>query len=288
MSGDLGDSARSPGETSAPCPGPGSPRATSFGAAAEAYGRFRPGPASAGLDWVLGGDAADLLDVGAGTGAMTALLAARGARVTAVEPDARMRSILARTAPSATILAGSAERLPVADASQDAILAHSAWHWFDPGAAAAEAARALRDGGRLGVLITGLDPEDGWARELWHRLEPGASSVRRTARVRRMAGAVRRQGRRRARAAVLGAAAQRWFDPEEGPHEVRFTRDLTRVELVGWAGTYSGLLARPPAERAALLDDVAAAFDARRDTSPSPEAVVPLLTRCWRTRRRPR
>ena len=268
--------------------GPGTPGATSFGTAPEAYSRFRPGPAVAGVDWVLGRDAVDLLDVGAGTGAMTALLVARGARVTAVEPDPRMRSVLARTVPSATVLAGHAERLPVSDGSQDAILAHSAWHWFDPRAAAREAARALRDGGHLGILITGLDPEDSWASELWDRLEPGPSWTGTVARVRRMAGGARRRAHRRTPEPVLGAAAGAWFEPEQGAHEVRFTRRLTRAELVGWAGTYSGLLTRPPAERRARLDDVAAAFDARRGTSPSPAVDVPLLTRCWRSRRRPR
>ncbi len=68
----------------------------SFGAVADEYDRLRPGPSDEALDWLIPTGASDVLEVGAGTGILTRLLAERVAHVTAVEPDDRMRDVLAR------------------------------------------------------------------------------------------------------------------------------------------------------------------------------------------------
>ena len=67
----------------------------SFGAVAEEYNRLRSGPSADALDWLIPTGAADALEIGAGTGLLTALLAERVAHVMAVEPDERMRAVLA-------------------------------------------------------------------------------------------------------------------------------------------------------------------------------------------------
>jgi SAM-dependent methyltransferase len=264
---------------------PAGPHATSFGAVSADYDRYRLGPAPAALDWVLRPGAKDVLDVGAGTGQLTRLLVEWGAEVTAVEPNASMRLVLGQRSPTATILEGAAERIPVDDGSQDAVLAHAAWHWFHPRRAVVEAARVLRPGGRLGILQTGFDPQIDWVATLWERLESDPSARRPGGRSRRphlpfdVAARVRR-------AQLFGGHAGAPFTPQEGPHVVGFCRRFTRDQLIGLAGTYSGVIVRPPSERAQVLEQVRQAIDADPRLSAPGGVEVPLLTRCWRAERR--
>ncbi|MFT2689287.1 class I SAM-dependent methyltransferase [Clavibacter zhangzhiyongii] len=87
-----------------------------------------------------------VVDLGAGTGKLTRLLAARGLRVTAVEPDAEMRRVLAKASPDVDVVAGSGESMPLDDGEEDAVLVAQAWHWMDAGDAAREVGRVLRPG----------------------------------------------------------------------------------------------------------------------------------------------
>jgi SAM-dependent methyltransferase len=238
-------------------------RALSFGAVSEDYDRLRPKPPAAALDWLLPEPASAVVDVGAGTGALTRLLAGRVARVTAVEPDARMRRVLSTRVPAATVVAGTGEAIPLPDASQDAVLVSSAWHWVDARRAVPEAARVLRPGGRLGVLWTSLDREVDWVGALWRTLRPGGTQA---------------HGGHGPRA--LEVLPGEGFAPVEGPHAVRVTQRFTREELVGLAGTYSAMIVLPPQRRAALLEEI------RRALAADPrfaEAVdVPVVSRCYR------
>lgn len=138
--------------------------AGSFGAAARDYRRFRPDyPAdaiAAGLRSADGRLPTEVLDLGAGTGKLTAVLAAIGiARITAVEPDPQMAAQIAAVAPGTPVLAGSAERIPLADAAVDAVTVGQAMHWFDLDAALPEMARVLRPGGRVVAVWNTADPE---------------------------------------------------------------------------------------------------------------------------------
>jgi SAM-dependent methyltransferase len=134
-----------------------SERATSFGQVAEAYERFRPPIPEAALDWLLPAGCQSVLDLGAGTGACTRLLVRRVPEVLAVEPDARMRALIARCAPEAQTLAGKAESLPLEVGRVDAVLVCSAWHWMDPELAVPEIGRVLRRAGTFGIMWNGLD-----------------------------------------------------------------------------------------------------------------------------------
>ncbi|WP_148043217.1 class I SAM-dependent methyltransferase [Flexivirga caeni] len=111
------------------------------------YERGRPGYPNAVLDLVDLAPTAAVLDVAAGTGKFTQLLAARFRRVVAVEPDHEMRHMLTVACPEAVCLTGSADRLPVADDSVDAVFVAQAFHWFDNEATLAEFARVLHPGG---------------------------------------------------------------------------------------------------------------------------------------------
>ena len=98
---------------------------------------------------------ATVLEVGAGTGKLTRLLVAEFARVVAVEPDPDMRRWFASLCPQAMLLGGTAEHIPLADGSLDAVFAAEAFHWFAHESALAEIARVLRPRGAL-VLMWNL------------------------------------------------------------------------------------------------------------------------------------
>ena len=123
--------------------------ARSFDLAADEYERTRPDYPAEVLDALPLGADADVLDLGAGTGKLTRILVGRYRHVTAVEPLDGMRAILERVVPEAEALPGSAERIPLDDASVDGVFAAQAFHWFDHDVALPEIARVLRRGGVL-------------------------------------------------------------------------------------------------------------------------------------------
>jgi len=119
---------------------------------ADDYERGRPGYPAAVVDVARATRPAAVLDLGAGTGKLTRLLVDAFDAVFAVEPAAEMRRVLAARSPAARVLAGSAEEIPLADASVDAVFAAESFHWFDGGRALAEIARVLRARGALMML----------------------------------------------------------------------------------------------------------------------------------------
>ncbi|WP_051950547.1 class I SAM-dependent methyltransferase [Actinacidiphila yeochonensis] len=155
-------------------------RRSSFGAAARAYAEHRPGYPREAVRWALeraaatrpGGEgrtakgALDVLDLGAGTGKLTAVVAALGHRVTAVEPDAEMIAELRRLYPDVTTRQGDAERIPLPDASVDAVVVGQAFHWFDQDRALPEITRVLRPGGVVAGLWNADDDRVEWVRGL--------------------------------------------------------------------------------------------------------------------------
>jgi len=124
----------------------------SFDRAAIEYERARPGYPAGVLDVLPLGPQAEVLDLGAGTGKLTRVLVGRYDRVLAVEPLDGMRGILEAVVPAAESLAGTAESIPLADASVDAVFAAQAFHWFANDQAIAEIARVLRPGGILCLI----------------------------------------------------------------------------------------------------------------------------------------
>ena len=136
---------------------------SSFGAAADAYGQHRPDYAQAAVRWALEpARGPRVLDLGAGTGKLTATLVALGADVIAVEPDPAMLMELRRVLPAVHALPGSAEAVPLPDASVDAVLAGNALHWFDMDAAGPEIARVLVPDGILAGLWNVMDNRVDW------------------------------------------------------------------------------------------------------------------------------
>ncbi|MGH3973429.1 MAG: class I SAM-dependent methyltransferase [Pseudonocardiaceae bacterium] len=146
-------------------------RALSYGARAELYDRVRPSYPPQALSCLLAALPAApgqcrVVDVGAGTGKLTAVLAQAGFDVDAVEPDAGMRTVLAQRLPEVRVHAGRGEALPLADASVDAVVYGNSWHWVDDAAGAEEAARVLRPGGVLAMLWNYEDDDMPWVSTL--------------------------------------------------------------------------------------------------------------------------
>jgi len=142
---------------------------TGFAAAATTYEHARPGYPVDAIAHLVNRLAlrpgARLLEVGAGTGKLTTLLAPR-AHITAVEPVAEMRAILRERLPAIEVLDGRAEAIPALDSAFDAVVVAQAFHWFDGGAALAEIGRVLRPGGRLGLIWNRRDISVPWMARL--------------------------------------------------------------------------------------------------------------------------
>lgn len=214
-------------------------RATAFGTSADAYDRLRPAPAPEALDHVVPPGARRVADLAAGTGLVTrAVLARPGApAVVAVEPDPRMLARLAARSPAALGVRGVAEAIPLASGAVDAVLASSAWHWFDPPVATAEIARVLRPGGVLGLLWSRADPRVPWVAEVRGIGNAAADGSARLS----------RRG-----FDVTLPSGHGFVDDLPEAVTVPWTRRMTRDDVAGMVCTYSGVLELPPADRDAV------------------------------------
>lgn len=123
--------------------------AQSFDHAAVHYERGRPSWPPEAVDIASVPATATVVDLGAGTGKLTRLLVDRFSRVIAVEPLQGMRELLTGLVPEAVVKNASAEALPFADGSIDAVYCAEAFHWFEGRRALAEIARVLRGRGWL-------------------------------------------------------------------------------------------------------------------------------------------
>jgi SAM-dependent methyltransferase len=245
-------------------------RGSSFGAVAGVYAEHRPDYAEAAVRWavepVRSRQPLRVVDLGAGTGKLTATLARIGADVTAVEPDQEMLAHLRRELPSVRALPGSAEQIPLPDGSADAVVAGQAMHWFDMDRALPEIARVLAPGGVLAGLWNVDDDRVGWVAEL------AALSKRETSvtllRWRSGLGKSRQECM-----AGLGSSLFRADETAEFEHGQARTAD----SLLESIGTHSHFLVMAEPERARRLARIRDFLHSRPETS-NGAFVLPMVT----------
>ena len=248
---------------------------SSFGSAAAAYAEHRPDYAQAAVRWALEpAPGPRVLDLGAGTGKLTATLLEVGADVTAVEPDPAMLAELRRELPAVDALPGSAETIPLPDASVDAVVSGNAMHWFDMAVAGPEIARVLAPGGVLAGLWNVMDDRVDWVAGLARVSGPAAVGPRDL------------PTSWRAETAGMhlpgNGASARFGSPEQAEFEHGQRR--TADSLVATLGTRAGMLVMPQQDREATLGRIRDYLASRPETGRD-EFTLPMLTCVLRTRR---
>jgi SAM-dependent methyltransferase len=241
---------------------------SSFGAAAAAYAKHRPDYAQAAVRWALApAPGRRVLDLGAGTGKLTATLVAVGADVVAVEPDPAMLAELRGALPAVRALSGSAESIPLPDGSVDAVLAGYAMHWFDMAVAGPEIARVVVPDGILAGLWNVIDDRVDWVGALERVAGSAAIGPRDLLSSWRGVTAG-------AHLPSNGHAARFGFPEQaEVPHEQRHTAD----SLVAKIATHAGVLVMPDKERKATLGQIRDFLASRPETARG-EFTLPSLT----------
>jgi SAM-dependent methyltransferase len=231
----------------------------SFGVAADAYERGRPPYPSEAIDWLVPAGARRVVDLGAGTGKLTRQLRDRGLEVVAVEPSAGMRDQLHQAVPVVTVLGGSAEYLPLADDSVDAILVAQAWHWVEPSLAVPEAARVLRPGGRLGLVWNRRVETVDWVAEMSTIM--GSS-----------------------RSPDAGRQSPQIPEPF-GPVErlnVEWIHRLSPEAMIDWVASRSYVITLPDAQRESVIGQVRRLLDGHPALAGDDEIAIRMVARCTR------
>lgn len=236
--------------------------ARSFGAVASVYGAARPGYPVEAVAWLVG-DARRVLDLGAGTGRLTEALVALDRDVIAVDPVEEMLDELEVRVPGVPRILGTAEDIPIEDASVDAVVAGQAWHWFIPERAVPEIARVLRPGGTLGLAWNSRDTSAAWLRE---------------------AGAIMHERHDASTTFESYVTVGRPFGPIE-EHRVDWVERMPRARFLDLVRSRSHFITAPTEEQQAIVAAVETLLDTHPDVAGAEELAVPYVTRCFRTRR---
>ena len=135
-----------------------------FTSRAEDYAKYRPSYPNVVIDCILAGlgDSSKLVaaDVGSGTGISSRLLADRGVKTIAVEPNAAMRETATKH-PLVEWNDGNAESTKLPNAAIDLITCFQAFHWFNAEPTLKEFYRILQPKGRIALVWNDRDVDGG-------------------------------------------------------------------------------------------------------------------------------
>jgi SAM-dependent methyltransferase len=124
-----------------------------FDRVAELYERVRPAYPEVLLDFATEGRTIrDALEIGCGSGQLTAALATRAFHLQGIEPGTELAALARQRAPGAVVRIGRFEEVSLPAAAFDAVFSATAFHWVDPTIGWAKAARVLRRPGILALL----------------------------------------------------------------------------------------------------------------------------------------
>ncbi len=239
-------------------------RAAAFDAAdvAAAYAARPDYPVHA-LSWLVGDPPRRVLDLGAGTGKLTAQLVAAGYDVVAVDPAAQMLAQLRLLLPEVPSHVGTAETIPLPDASVDAVVVAQAFHWFEPDTALPEMARVLRLRGTLGLMWNIRDDRDPWVAELNTLISERAQLDREST---------------ASANALDGFPGFADFEHRTYEHAQPIDRPLL-IDLIR-SRSYAAVM--PAEQRSRLLNEIGSLFDRHAVTG---RLVLPYITHSYRARK---
>ncbi|HVP66724.1 MAG TPA: class I SAM-dependent methyltransferase [Anaeromyxobacteraceae bacterium] len=238
---------------------------------AHRYDVARPDYPEDAVEWLAAalalGPAVRVLDLGAGTGKLSDLVAPRCGSLVAVEPIAEMRRALSHRVPRVQAVAGVAQALPLRDGAVGAVVCGQSFHWFATTPALAEIHRVLAPRGRLGLLWNQRDESRPWVRELGELLRPLEGDAPRF-----------RTGRWRdpfeASTLFSPLASKDFANEQAGPPE----RIVERI------ATTSIVAALPEDRRAGVLEAVRAI--AQREAGADGQVTLPYVTHAYWCERR--
>jgi SAM-dependent methyltransferase len=232
--------------------------AESFGIDPDRYDRNRPPYPEAMIERIVAASpGADFLDVGCGTGIEARQFLAAGCTVLGVEADPRMADFARTTGLEVEV--ATFEAWEPAGRTFDAVVSGTAWHWVDPVAGAAKAARILRPGGVLAPFghVYQLPPTVAEALAAAYRRVAPDSPINFNG---RPAGSILDAYQALyARAADGIREAGGFGEPELWRYD--WERSYTRDELLDLVPTSGGLSSLPPDRVAEVLAVVGAAVD---------------------------
>jgi len=244
--------------------------AAGFNDAAD-YEAARPSYPQEAVDWFVEklhiAPESRVCDLAAGTGKLTRLLTPTGAWLVACEPVPGMRAVFRAAVPGVPLVAGTSEALPFRAGSLDAIVVAQAWHWFDHERAIAEARRALKAHGSLGIVWNARERSEAWVNEVWSIMD----------RVEKHAPWRDHENWRESAIAPM---------PGFGEVEIvefRHFQDISVEDMVRRVASVSHVAVLPEAEKAAVLGEVRHVIATHPDTAGRETLQIPYRVDCFAT-----
>lgn len=217
----------------------------------------------AAVDWMIPDRDRTVLDVGSGSGAFAAMIAAAGHRVHCVDPDTAKVWEITNRLQTPLHVVGKAESLPFDSCRFDVVTVQESITRFAPGLALAEFARVLKPGGQLAVVFNSRDDTVPWVKRLAKRMQADDPTAM--------------QGDYGTETIAELEQSPYFFDLQN--RNFRNWLPIDRPGLLAMVRNRPTIAKLPEEERQRLLDDVGALYD---NSARAPEPLLlPFQASCW-------